>query len=114
MSLSPRDREHLHDMLEWAGRAQRFVLDLSREEFRLDQRTQSAVLHALLIVGEAASRIDDSTRDALPLIAWHEIRGMRNRIAHDYLSVDLDQVWRTVSIDLPALTTALEAALSRL
>lgn len=98
-------------MLEWAVRAQRFILDVSQEEFRLDERTQSAVLHALLIIGEAASRVDDSTRTALPLIPWHEIRDMRNRIAHDYLSVDLDEVWRTVSSDLPKLTALLDSVL---
>lgn len=44
-------------------------------------------------------------------IAWHEIRGMRNRLAHDYAGIDIDEVWRTVSVALPALIAALEAAL---
>jgi len=112
MSLSPPDRVRLRDMLEWAGKAQRFVANFTEAQFLQDARTQSAVLHAIIVIGEAAAHISDDTQAAHPDIPWFEIRGMRNRLIHDYLGVDIDVVWRTVSLDLPALTTKLEAALA--
>ena len=114
MSLLPPDREHIRDMLEWAGKGQRFVAGLSEDQFLQDERAQSAVLHALMVIGEAAARVSSDTHAAHPEIPWREIRGMRNRIAHDYVGVDIDEVWRTVAVDLPALTMALETALARL
>lgn len=39
------------------------------------------------------------------------MRGMRNRLAHDYLGIDIDEVWRTVTGDLPALERALQQIL---
>lgn len=39
---------------------------------------------------------------------------MRNRLAHDYTGIDIDEVWRSVSINVPALVTALEDALARI
>jgi uncharacterized protein with HEPN domain len=113
MSLSPPDRVFMRDMLDWAHRAQRFVADVSQDQFLHDERAQSAVIHALIVIGEAATRVSDASQAELPAIRWHEIRGMRNRLAHDYSGIDIDEVWRSVSIDVPALVTALEAALAR-
>ena len=65
------------------------------------------------MIGEIASRISDETREALPHLPWHEIRGMRNRLAHDYLGVDVDEVWRTATVDLSELEQRLLIALGR-
>ena len=40
--------------------------------------------------------------------SWREIIGMRNRLVHDYRSVDVAEVWRTVTNDLPALIDVLD------
>lgn len=99
-------------MLDWARRSRRFVEGVSENAFLDDERVQSAVLHALIVVGEAASRLSEDGRAAVPAIPWQEIRGMRNRLAHDYMGIDLDEVWRTLSRDVPALIESLEAALA--
>lgn len=51
-------------------------------------------------------------RSAQPDVPWFEIRGMRNRLAHDYLGVDMDVVWRAVSVELPELSLTLERVLA--
>jgi len=33
--------------------------------------------------------------------------GMRDKLIHDYLDVDLDVVWKTIEIDLPLLKVLL-------
>jgi uncharacterized protein with HEPN domain len=43
--------------------------------------------------------------------AWRAIAGTRDRLVHAYFDVDLDQLWRIVSADLPALVPVLERAL---
>ena len=113
MSLLPPDRVFMGDMLEWARRAQHFVAGLSEDQFLHDERTQSAVIHALIVIGEAATRVTDDSQAELAAIPWHAIRGMRNRLAHDYSGIDIDEVWRSVSVNVPALVAALEAALAR-
>jgi uncharacterized protein with HEPN domain len=50
------------------------------------------------------SKIDNSTR----LHHWHQITGMRNRIAHAYFGIDLDVVWQTITTDFPLLISQLE------
>ena len=100
-------------MLDWAQKVPRFVSDVSEDAFLQDERTQSAVIHGLIVIGEIASRTSDETREALPQLPWHEVRGMRNRLAHDYLGVDVDEIWRTAIVDLPELERRLLIALGR-
>lgn len=98
-------------MLEWTKRVQRFVEGVTEDSFLVDERTQSAVIHGLIVIGEIASRIDEDSRTRFPHIPWYEMRGMRNRLAHDYLGIDIDEVWRTVTGDVPALERALQEIL---
>jgi uncharacterized protein with HEPN domain len=69
---------------------------------------QDAVKHQIQIIGEAASRLSSTFRDRSSAIPWKDIVGMRHKIVHDYLGVDLLQVWETASRDIPALKQHLQ------
>lgn len=112
MSLSPPDHALLSDLLEWTRKLQRFVADVSEDAFLQDERTQSAVIHGLIAGGEIASRVSDESRARYPNVPWREIRGMRNRLVRDYLGTDVDEVWRTVTGDVPWLERAIAEALA--
>ena len=62
---------------------------------------------------EAASKVSDSTRLALPEVPWAEIVGMRNRLVHAYFDIDIDNdvLWQSVVGHLPSLATRLRRAL---
>ena len=60
------------------------------------------------MIGEAANRLSQETRDSAPDMSWREIIAMRNRLVHGYFAVDLDILWTVVHDDLPGLITALE------
>jgi uncharacterized protein with HEPN domain len=63
------------------------------------------------IIGEAAARVGSDARNRLPQIPWTQIVGARNRLVHAYFDLDLDQIWNTVTRDLPPLVVALEGIL---
>jgi len=73
---------------------------------------RSALVHMITVVGEAASKVTQPTREGLPDIAWASIVGMRNRLVHAYFDVDSDILWRTVTERLPPLATQLRLLLS--
>ena len=104
----PRDDAYLLDMLLAAREARGFVLLADIEEFRANRMIQLAVLKAVEIVGEAASRVSDAFTSEHPDIPWRSIIGMRNRLVHDYAGIDLDRVWETVHNDIPELIGQLE------
>ena len=62
-------------------------------------------------VGEAASHVSQSTRQAHPEIPWPDIVGMRHRLVYGYFEVDQDIVWQTVTTELGSLAATLERIL---
>lgn len=62
---------------------------------------QDAVVRNLEVVGEAAKQVPDSLRGRAPELSWREMAGMRDKLIHDYLGVDLNLVWDVVVSELP-------------
>jgi uncharacterized protein with HEPN domain len=90
-----------------ARRVAEFVKGYSLERFRDDDKTWSAVLYQIGVIGEAVKRLSETFRAAHPSIPWTQIAAMRNRVIHGYDSVDLELVWRTATVSVPELQTAL-------
>ncbi len=88
-----------------------YLHEVDRDAFYANGEKQDAVLRRLEVIGEAAGRIAHEVQKELPSIPFREIRGMRNIIAHDYGEVDLERVWETATVDVPALLKTLERAL---
>jgi len=86
---------------------------MNQDAFLHDVKTQSAVLHQLLILGEAAKRLSKEFRASNPGVPWSLIAGMHDKLIHEYNEVDLDEVWRTVQRDIPNLLDLLEPLLPR-
>lgn len=77
-----------------------------------DRKLALAIIKDLEIIGEAAAKISPETRERLPAIPWSAIVGMWNRLIHAYFEVDYDQVWSTVTDDLPWLIRVLMQAVT--
>jgi uncharacterized protein with HEPN domain len=104
----PRDDAYLLDILIAARKALEFVEDLSWPEFAQSDLHQNAVIRPLEIIGEAARRMSQETREAHPDVPWEQMIGMRNRLIHEYFRIDLRAVWETVQHDLPSLVSLIE------
>jgi uncharacterized protein with HEPN domain len=67
-----------------------------------------ALIRAIEIAGEAASRLTAEARAELPDLPWASIVGMRNRLIHAYFDVDRDILWTTVIEAAPQLLSKLK------
>ena len=101
-------RDYLYDMLDAAEKAESFLGDLAFDDFAGNAEKVFAIIRALEIIGEAASKVTVETRELLPHLPWHEIIGMRNRIIHAYDRVNYDVVWDTANLSVPLLIKLLE------
>jgi uncharacterized protein with HEPN domain len=106
-------RVRVNDIAEAAERAIGYVEGLTFEQFAADARTVDAVSYAIVVIGEAAKAIPETVAVAAPEIPWADIRGMRNKIAHEYFGVDVKVLWQTVREDLPQLLASLRALVAR-
>ncbi len=98
-----RDPATLLDIHEAARLAVQFNAGMDKEAFLGDRKTQAAVLHQLLILGEAAKRLSEAFRSQHPSVPWKSIAGMRDKLIHEYNNVDIEEVWKTVSDEIPSL-----------
>lgn len=98
-------------MLDASREAIGYTAGRSRDDLATDTMLGRALVKCLEIVGEAASRVSQETRDRVESIPWVEIKGMRNRLIHACFDINADEVWGTVANDLPILVRALEAIL---
>jgi uncharacterized protein with HEPN domain len=95
-------------MLDTARRATEKIHGKSRRDFDADENLRLALAYLLQIFGEAARQVSPQFRDSHPAIPWNAIIGMRHKVVHDYLNVDVDVVWRTATQELEPLIVALE------
>lgn len=109
--LLDSDRNRILHMLEAAREGMAFVRSRTRADLVTDAQLRFALVRALEIIGETASRIDPEFRGAHPEIPWQPIIGARNRLVHAYFDIDHDIVWATATHALPDLVPMLEALL---
>lgn len=100
--------DSLRDMLENAQRAIQFTKGMSYEAFAKDDKTVYAVIRAVEIIGEAAANIPEEVRSKHPNVPWREVKGMRNKLVHQYFGINMEVVWQTIHEDLPMLIEVLK------
>lgn len=99
-------------MLEAARAAVTFTSGMSQADFLKDKKTQAAVMMSFIIIGEAARRVAKRDPDFLQSHAdwpWVEMRGLRNRGAHGYETIDFKVLWNIVAGSIPVMVGRLEA-----
>ena len=105
------DGLYLHHMLERCHRITRFICP-GRETFMASEELQDAVIRNVEVIGEAAKRVSADGRRRLASLDWKSICGMRDVLIHDYIGVDLDEVWNVASARIPELQAVLEQFLA--
>jgi len=108
MSTPKSETGYLGDMLEYARRAREKTRAITIDDWNADENLRLAVAYLIQIVGEAASRLNEATREALPDLPWRDMIGMRHRLVHGYGHITFSIVWKVAREYLPPLIDALE------
>jgi uncharacterized protein with HEPN domain len=96
-------------MLEAARLIDSYMAGVAFEQFWHSQEKRDAVALRLSVLGESAHKIDKPTEKPLPQVPFTAIRGLRNRIAHDYGALDFRIVWTITQREIKPLIAALKA-----
>lgn len=75
---------------------------------------QAAIERYIEIIGEAAGKLSQQTRDLAPDVPWAQIIGARNVIIHGYAEVEPDRIWDIVKNHIPALRLAVDRLRERI
>lgn len=111
--VSQRDKVYINHILEEISRINIFLTDVNEADFLSGDVWEKhyAVVRGLEIIGEAASSLSTELKTEFSDIPWRLMSDMRNKIIHEYMSVDYTVVWETATVDLPKLVKPLESIL---
>ena len=85
----------------------RHMKDATREELCRNELLLDSMLFRLIQISENAKKLSDTYTSAHLDVPGLAVSGLRNRIVHDYGSVDLSIVYATLKDDIPELLTLL-------
>jgi len=109
-----KDRDiHLYHIRDACQQIIQFTDGYSFDSFCRDPKTQNAVIRLIQVIGEAARQMDEETKKELSDVSWKQIIGMRHKIVHDYVDIELHLVWDSATKEIPALLERIQKALSR-
>jgi len=101
-------------MIRSIDRIKRFTAGMDLPTFAGNEQVVDAVKYGLVIISEAAAKLGDAALDLCPDIPWRDVRGLGNRLRHEYDTIDVVRIWLLIEKDLPDLRSACERAVRTL
>jgi uncharacterized protein with HEPN domain len=106
--------QRFNDIIENIEAIEQFTAGLDLHGFVAADQTIRAAKYSLLVISEAATKLGDLTAELCPSIPWQKIRGLGNRLRHEYHGIDVIRIWSLIEHDLLPLKDSCRAALHRL
>ena len=107
------DRVYLEYILERIRRIEEDVAS-GRESFMNSHTIQDAVLRNLQTLAESCQRLSEQFKQNHPEVEWKKLSAFRNVLVHDYLGIDLNQIWIIVARDVSELKMKIEQLINKL
>ncbi len=99
---------YIKDILKSINHIRLYTRELSFDEFSKNFMAVEACLYNIQVIGEAVSQLPENLKEEENHIPWVLIKGMRNRLIHEYFGTDLPVVWHVIKNELPSFKNELE------
>ena len=106
--------DYVQDILTSIDDIKEFIKGQDFESFLKDKKTKNAVIRSIEVIAEAAKYIPASIKNNDPDIPWTKIKGMRNKMIHEYFGIDEEILWKVAVEDIPPLRQKIKKILDKL
>ena len=106
--MRSKDRIIIQKIIGHIDDVEKYTEGMEAKDFLDDKKTITACAFTVSQIGEIVKEIEEDTMKKYSDIPWNSIKGMRNRIVHDYENVDLSVLWGTIKESLPELKEKLK------
>ena len=97
-------RSHIRDAIM---KIESYIRGMTFESFDKNMLVQDGVVREFEVIGEAAKYLSETFKAGHAEIPWRQVIDMRNKLVHEYFTVDTELVWTTIRNDLPVLKQAM-------
>ncbi len=104
----------IEDILDSIETIEHFVENMSFEDFVQDDKTSSAVIRKLEIMGEAAKNIPKDVRQKYKEVPWSDMAKIRDKIIHTYFGINYQIIWKVIKERLPEIKPIISKGLKEL
>jgi uncharacterized protein with HEPN domain len=108
------DPIYLVHILISISKIQSYSLNVDYNDFMKNEMIQDAIMRQIEIIGEASGRVNANIKNKYTKIPWIDIKGMRNRLIHNYFGVDVEEVWKVIQRDIPELKKQIKQILDEI
>lgn len=106
--MRSKDRIIIQKIIGYIDDVEKYTEGMEAKDFLDDKKTITACAFTVSQIGEIVKEIEEDTMKKYSDIPWNSIKGMRNRIVHDYENVDLSVLWGTIKESLPEIKEKLK------
>ena len=106
--MTVQDNERFKKMYMFAKDASFLAEGIILERLTIDKAYQYSLLYPLGQIGEIAINMGSDIPASFPDIEWSKWRGFRNRLFHDYGTIDFSIVLEMITEALPLLLSELQ------
>ena len=107
-------RARYKDIVDACSAIAEYVDGCDAKMWYAEAMRRDAVERQLLVIGEAATKLGNQAENEIHGQPWPQIRGLGNRLRHEYDGVNTDLIWHLVSGDqLAELRDAVAARLAQ-
>ncbi len=107
-------RLFIKDILDSIEHIEHFIGEMDFDKFSQDEKTKSAVVWKIGVIGEATKNIPKAIRDKYKELPWKEMARMRDKISHFYFGVDYKIVWEVIKRRLPEIKPIIQRVLKEM
>lgn len=111
--MQNKEYESLKKMIEYIEKSLKYTEGYTREEFENDMKTVDATVFNISQIGELVKNFSEETKEKYNNIEWNMIKGLRNRIIHDYEGISLKNIWYILKNDIIELEEQLKEIIEK-
>lgn len=97
------DLVYLEHVMDAISKVEEYITGIDEAKFKSTSLIQDGVIRQIEIIGEALRNVSREFREKYSYLPWDDAIGMRDKLIHDYMGVDLEKVWETATLDIPRL-----------
>ena len=106
--MKNKEYQSIIKMIEYINRAEQYTRGLTFEEFSEDMKTIDATVLVISQIGELVKNLGKDFQKQYSFVDWKVLKGLRNKIVHDYEGIRIDLIWSIVKEDVPQLKNDLQ------